>query len=72
MSREIEFRAWDKDEQEYCYNAERTYDFLCSRRGCLAESFGDVLDQTERYFCVCFSWPHLRHGDYRKHTPRRV
>lgn len=49
MSREIKFRAWDKDEQEYCYGAEHTYDFLCSRRGCFANSFGDVLDQPGRY-----------------------
>ena len=49
MSREIRFRAWGKEEKEYYYNAEHTYDFFCSSRGCYAESFGEVLDQPERF-----------------------
>lgn len=49
MSREIKFRVWDKEEKEYYYNAEHTYDFFCSGRGCYAESFGDVLDQPKRF-----------------------
>ncbi|MBR3254210.1 hypothetical protein IKF88_00550 [Candidatus Saccharibacteria bacterium] len=49
MSREIKFRAWDKEEKEYYYNAEHTYDFFCSSRGCYAESFGEVLNQPNRF-----------------------
>lgn len=47
--RELKFRAWDKEEKEYYHNAEYTYDFRCSDRGCYADSFGDVLDQPERF-----------------------
>lgn len=49
MSRPIKFRAWDKEEKEYYYNAEHTYDFFCSGRGCYAESFGEVLNQPDRF-----------------------
>ena len=49
MSREIKFRAWDKEEKEYYYNAEHTYDFFCSGRGCYTESFGEVLNQPDRF-----------------------
>lgn len=47
--RELKFRAWDKEEKEYYYNAEHTYDFFCSGRGCYAESFGEVLNQPDRF-----------------------
>lgn len=49
MSREIKFRVYDKEEKEYYYNAEHTYDFFCSGRGCYAESFGEVLNQPDRF-----------------------
>lgn len=49
MIREIKFRAWDKEEKKYYYNAEHTYDFFCSGRGCCAESFGEVLSQPDRF-----------------------
>lgn len=49
MSREIKFRAWDVEEKEYYYDAEYTYDFLCSSRGCYAASFGELLEHPERY-----------------------
>lgn len=49
MTREIKFRAWDKEEKEYYYNAEYTYDFRCSGRGCYADSFGELLEHPERY-----------------------
>lgn len=49
MSREIKFRAWDREEKEYYYNAEYTYDFCYSGRGCYAESFGEVLNQPEKF-----------------------
>ena len=49
MSREIKFRAWDKGEKQYYYDAEHTYDFQCSGKGCLSESFGEVLEQPERF-----------------------
>lgn len=49
MSREIKFRAYDKEAKEYYYNAEYTYDFQCSGRGCYADSFGDLLEHPERY-----------------------
>lgn len=47
--RSLKFRAWDKEEKEYYYNAEHTYDFFCSGRGCYAESFGEVLNQPDRF-----------------------
>jgi uncharacterized phage protein (TIGR01671 family) len=49
MSRVLKFRAWDREEKEYYYNAEHTYDFCCSSRGCYAESFGEVLNQPEKF-----------------------
>lgn len=49
MTRPIKFRAWDKEAKEYYYDAEYTYDFQCSRRGCNAESFGEILRYPERY-----------------------
>lgn len=49
MSREIKFRAWDKEAKEYYYDAEYIYDFQCSSRGCNAESFGEILEYPERY-----------------------
>lgn len=49
MSRAIKFRAWDTEEKEYCYDVEHTYDFFCSGRGCYAESFGEVLNQPDRF-----------------------
>lgn len=49
MNRPIKFRAWDKEEKEYYYDAEYTYDFLCSGRGCHTDSFGDVLAHPEKY-----------------------
>jgi uncharacterized phage protein (TIGR01671 family) len=44
MKREVLFRAWDIEEQEMIYNAERTYDYRCSGFGCRERNFGDVLD----------------------------
>ncbi len=58
MSREIKFRAWDKEEKEYYYDAEYTYDFLCSGRGCYADSFGDLLAHPER--CVVEQYTGLK------------
>lgn len=55
MSREIKFRAWDKEEKEYYYDVEYTYDFLCSGRGCYAESFGEVLNQPDRFIVEQFT-----------------
>lgn len=49
MSRVLKFRAWDKEEKEYYYDVEHTYDFFCSGRGCYAESFGEVLNQPDRF-----------------------
>lgn len=49
MTRSIKFRAWDKEAKEYYYDAEYTYDFQCSSRGCNAESFGEALEYPERY-----------------------
>lgn len=49
MSRPIKFRAWDTEEKEYYYDVEHTYDFFCSGRGCFAESFGEVLNQPDRF-----------------------
>lgn len=49
MAREIKFRAWDKEEKEYYYDVEDTYDYRCSGRGCYADSFGEVLAHPERY-----------------------
>lgn len=43
------FRAWDTEEKEYYYDVEHTYDFFCSGRGCYAESFGEVLNQPDRF-----------------------
>lgn len=58
MSREIKFRAWDKEEKEYYYDAEYTYDFRCSGRGCYADSFGDLLAHPER--CVVEQYTGLK------------
>lgn len=55
MSRIIEFRAWDKEEKEYYYDVEYTYDFFCSGRGCYAESFGEVLNQPDRFIVEQFT-----------------
>ena len=55
MSRIIEFRAWDKEEKEYYYDVEHTYDFFCSGRGCYAESFGEVLNQPDRFIVEQFT-----------------
>ena len=49
MSRIIGYRAWDKEEKCYYYDAEHTYDHRCKGRGCYANSFGDVLDQPQRF-----------------------
>jgi uncharacterized phage protein (TIGR01671 family) len=49
MSRVLKFRAWDKEEKEYYYDVEHTYDFFCSGRGCYAESFGEVLNHPDRF-----------------------
>lgn len=55
MSSIKKFRAWDKEEKEYYYNAEHTYDFFCSGRGCYAESFGEVLNQPDRFVVEQFT-----------------
>ena len=43
--REIEFRAWDKNENKMFYNVEHEYDFY---EGC-ETSFGNILDMTEMF-----------------------
>ena len=48
MSRPIKFRACETNAHKYYYNAEHTYDFMCSGEGCYSESFGTVLDD-ERF-----------------------
>lgn len=55
MSRALKFRAWDKEEKEYYYDVEHTYDFFCSGRGCYAESFGEVLNQPDRFIVEQFT-----------------
>ena len=55
MSRDIKFRAWDKEAKAYFYNAEHTYDFGCMGQGGMAESFGEVLDNPEYYIVEQFT-----------------
>lgn len=49
MSRTIGYRAWDKEEKRYYYDAEHTYDHRCEGRGCYAKSFGELLEWPERF-----------------------
>lgn len=49
MSRKIKFRAWEKLEDKYYYDAEHTYDFQCEGKGCYIEHFGEVLDNPYRF-----------------------
>lgn len=42
MNDRFRFRAWNKEEKEYYYNAEQTYD--CLTNGIMHDNFGGVLD----------------------------
>lgn len=44
MSRPIKFRAWDKGEKCYWYDAQATYDDRCGNCGCFETDFQSVLD----------------------------
>ncbi len=46
MSREIKFRAWDKNDNEMRYDAQDTYDYIVNN--IMEDCFGDVL-KSERY-----------------------
>lgn len=52
--REIKFRAWDKKENKMYYDAQDTYDYMCNRKGCLEENFGDVL-KDDRYVVMQYT-----------------
>lgn len=45
MQDRFRFRAWNKEEKEYYYDAEKTYDYL---NGIMSESFGELLEN-DRY-----------------------
>lgn len=45
MNDRFRFRAWNKEEKEYYYDAEKTYDYL---NGIMSESFGELLED-DRY-----------------------
>ena len=42
MNDRFRFRAWNKEEKEYYYNAEQTYD--CLTNGIMHDNFGGVLE----------------------------
>lgn len=44
----FKFRAWDKEEETYCYDAEETYDFICGNSTVAVETFCNLLI-SERY-----------------------
>lgn len=54
MSKKIKFRAWNKEERCMIYNVQDTYDYRCGNNGALAESFKEVLEDTDRYDVMQF------------------
>ena len=42
--REMKFRAWDKKNQKFIYNVEKTYDYRCRGFGADEDSFQDILE----------------------------
>lgn len=52
---EVKFRAWDRDKNEMIYDVQNTYDYHCSGKGAMEESFADVIADTKRYVVMQYT-----------------